>query len=125
MRSTFHIPRSAIFVPWPGALSKWYQTHLVLRMLLHLHSHAACHLSFAFTGELYDQIQKRKQIDLADARIYAAEIVLMLQKLRQEKASLLSILVTCPMYECQLGSSASPPHSAPKHKTTVHHAHVV
>jgi len=37
------------------------------------------------TGELYDQIQKRKQIDLQDARFYAAEIVLMLQRLRQEK----------------------------------------
>ncbi|KAL3161367.1 hypothetical protein ABBQ32_010261 [Trebouxia sp. C0010 RCD-2024] len=36
-------------------------------------------------GELYDQIQKRKQIDEHDARIYAAEIVLMLQRLRQEK----------------------------------------
>lgn len=36
-------------------------------------------------GELYDQIQKRKQIDEHDARIYAAEILLMLQRLRQEK----------------------------------------
>ena len=43
-------------------------------------------------GELYDQIQKRRQIDVQDARIYAAEIVLMLQTLRQEKASLLSLL---------------------------------
>ncbi len=39
------------------------------------------------TGELYDQIHKRKQIDVQDARFYAAEIVLMLQRLRQEKAS--------------------------------------
>lgn len=38
-------------------------------------------------GELYDQIHKRKQIDVQDARFYAAEIVLMLQRLRQEKAS--------------------------------------
>ena len=39
------------------------------------------------SGELYDQIQKRKQMDVPDARFYAAEIVLMLQRLRQEKAS--------------------------------------
>lgn len=38
-------------------------------------------------GELYDQIQKRKQIDVQDARFYTAEIVLILQQLRQEKAS--------------------------------------
>ncbi|DBA89930.1 TPA: hypothetical protein ACH3X2_004419 [Trebouxia sp. C0005] len=40
---------------------------------------------FVASGELYDQIQKRKQIDMQDARFYAAEIVLMLQRLRQEK----------------------------------------
>ncbi len=42
---------------------------------------------FVAAGELYDQIHKRKQIDVQDARFYAAEIVLMLQRLRQEKAS--------------------------------------
>lgn len=48
-------------------------------------------------GELYDQIQEQKQIGVADARIYAAEIVLMLQTLRQEKASLPMFLTTCHM----------------------------
>ncbi|DBA89929.1 hypothetical protein WJX79_010639 [Trebouxia sp. C0005] len=42
-------------------------------------------LELCQNGELYDQIQKRKQIDMQDARFYAAEIVLMLQRLRQEK----------------------------------------
>ena len=45
------------------------------------------------TGELYDQIQKRKQINVQDACFYAAEIVLMLQRLRQEKASWLHLYV--------------------------------
>lgn len=42
-------------------------------------------LELCQNGELYDQIHKRKQIDVQDARFYAAEIVLMLQRLRQEK----------------------------------------
>lgn len=51
--------------------------------------------SSGIAGELYDQIQKRKQIEEHDARIYAAEIVLMLDRLRQEKVSLLSVLICC------------------------------
>lgn len=48
-----------------------------------------------FVGELYDQIHKRKQMDVQDARFYAAEIVLMLQRLRQEKASSAHLLLCC------------------------------
>ena len=48
-----------------------------------------------FVGELYDQIHKRKQMDVQDARFYAAEIVLMLQRLRQEKASSAHSLLCC------------------------------
>ena len=37
-------------------------------------------------GELYDQIQARERLPLEVARIYAAEVVLMLEYLRQEQA---------------------------------------
>lgn len=62
---------------------------LQLRRFMHVLAFAQRELTLA--GELYDQIQKRKQIDVQDVRIYAAEIVLMLQMLRQEKASLLTL----------------------------------
>ena len=60
-------------------------------------------------GELYDQIHKRKQIEEHDARIYAAEIVLMLDRLRQEKVSLLSLLIFCnvPSKLCKQFTSPS------------------
>ncbi len=40
-------------------------------------------------GELFDQISRQKQLPLAAARVYAAEIVLILEVLRKEQVSLL------------------------------------
>lgn len=54
-------------------------------------SNSNLHIYSGTAGELYDQIQKRKQMDEHDARVYAAEIVLMLKRLRQEKVSLLAL----------------------------------
>ena len=51
-----------------------------------------CNRQIGTAGELYDQIQMRNEIDEHDARIYAAEIVLMLERLRQEKVSLLAFI---------------------------------
>lgn len=45
-------------------------------------------LALQHPGELYDQIHRRKKIDAQDVQFYAAEIVLMLKRLRQEQASL-------------------------------------
>ena len=46
-------------------------------------------------GELFDQISRQKQLPLAATRVYAAEIVLILEVLRKEQVSLLIQL----MYE--------------------------
>ena len=59
-----------------------------------LQCNSKLHRQSGTAGELYDQIHKRKQIDEHDARIYAAEIVLMLKRLRQEKVSLLAFLTS-------------------------------
>ena len=40
-------------------------------------------------GELFDQISRQKQLPLAAARVYAAEIVLILEVLRKEQVRLL------------------------------------
>ena len=69
-----------------------------------LQSDSNFHIRSGTAGELYDQIQKRKQIDEHDARIYAAEIVLMLKRLRQEKVSRLALqlcrCVCLPGFNC-------------------------
>lgn len=39
-------------------------------------------------GELYDQIHRRKKLEVQDVQFYAAEMVLMLRLLQQEQASL-------------------------------------
>ena len=48
---------------------------------------ARSHISSS-SGELYDQIHRRKKLEVQDVQFYAAEIVLMLKRLRQEQASL-------------------------------------